>query len=184
MNERNYERCLKHGILDFLRRQKAEGKAKEIGFSFHDTPEVLERVLSEQPGMDRVLLQLNYLDWESAAVQSRKCYEVVVKYGVKVTVMEPVKGGTLAQLPPEAKALFDARHPELSPSQWAMRFVRSLPGVGMVLSGMNSLDQLAENMTHSLPLEEGDLEIYAQVREILESYHAIKCSTCVYSLRN
>ena len=184
MNERNYERCLKHGIWDFLRRQKAEGKAKKIGFSFHDSPEVLERVLREQPGLDCVLLQINYLDWENDAVQSRACYEIARKYGMEVSVMEPVKGGTLSELPPEAKALFDARHPELSPSQWALRFVRALPGVETVLSGMSSVEQMAENMMESLPLEEGDLEVYVEVRKILESYHAIQCSTCGYCLSN
>ncbi len=184
MNERNYERCLKHDIFGFMRRKKEEGKAKKIGFSFHDTPEVLERVLREQPGLDCVLLQINYLDWENDAVQAKTCYDLAVKYGLEVMVMEPVKGGTLSNLPPEAKALFDARHPELSPSQWAMRFVHSLPGVGMVLSGMNSLEQLAENMIDPLPLEEGDLEIYRQVCKILESQYAIRCSTCGYCLSN
>lgn len=184
MNERNYERCLKHDIFGFMRRQKAEGKARKIGFSFHDSPEVLERVLREQPGLDCVLLQLNYLDWESDAVQARACYDVAVRYGVKVTVMEPVKGGTLSVLPPEAKELFDARRPELSPSQWAMRFVRALPGVGMVLSGMNGLEQLAENMAELPELEEDEGEIYTKVRTILESSYVIKCSTCGYCLSN
>lgn len=182
LNEKYYARCVEHDIFGFLRQQKVQGRAGKIGFSFHGSPELLERILREQPGLDRVLLQINYLDWENEAVRARECYETAVRYGVPVMVMEPVKGGTLAELPPEAKALFDRRRPELSAAQWALRFVQALPGVEIVLSGMNGAEQLAENMAHLPPLEEDEVPLYSRVREILESCYAIRCSTCGYCL--
>ena len=94
-----YEEGVKLGAFDFVQKMKAEGKIKHVGFSFHDTADVLDKILTEHPEMEFVQLQINYYDWESENVQSRKCYEVAVKHGVPVIVMEPVKGGTLAKVP-------------------------------------------------------------------------------------
>lgn len=108
--------------FEFLSRKKAEGLARQIGFSFRDTADVLDEILTEHPEADFVQLQLNYLDWENGTIQSRKCYETAQKHGKPVTVMEPVKGGTLARLPRQAEELLRACHPDLSPAAWALRF--------------------------------------------------------------
>ena len=105
VDSESYERSKRMHHFDFVRQLKAEGRVKEIGFSFHDNANVLRRILTEQPGMDYVQLQINYLDWESDSVQSRKCLEVAEEFGKKVIVMEPVKGGMLANVPEEASEI-------------------------------------------------------------------------------
>ena len=92
-NVRNYD-CFK-----FISDKKKAGKVKNIGFSFHDSPELLEEVLKAHPEVDFVQLQINYIDWDNAHIQSRKCYEIAQKYKKPVIVMEPVKGGSLASMP-------------------------------------------------------------------------------------
>ena len=132
----------KYACFDWLLEKKAQGLVKHAGFSFHDTPELLDEILTKHPEMEFVQLQINYLDWESEWIQSRACYEVAEKHGKPVIVMEPVKGGTLANIPEEAKKLFEKRNAELSIPSWAIRFAASLPNVMVVLSGMSNLEQM------------------------------------------
>ena len=133
-----YEKYTRLDCFEWLKGKKAEGKVKKMGFSFHDSAEFLDKVLTEHPEMEFVQLQLNYLDWESEDVQSRKCYEVARKHGKPMIVMEPVKGGTLANLPEQAEAIFRQAHPDWTPASWALRIVMELPGVMTVLSGMSN----------------------------------------------
>ena len=133
--------------------------------------------------MEFVQLQLNYLDWEDERIQSRKCYETVVRHGKKVVVMEPVKGGRLSKLPEEAEKLLRAVHPDWSPASWALRFAASLPEVEMVLSGMSDMAQLEENtatMDAASPLTEEEKGLLAQVAEILSALPAVACTACRY----
>ena len=110
----NYKRAENMKAFEFIENMKAQGKTKEIGFSFHAAPELLERILTEHPYMDYVQLQVNYADWDSRSIQSRKCCEVAVNHGKKIVVMEPVKGGTLAQLPPQAEQILTDYQPDMS----------------------------------------------------------------------
>ncbi len=178
-----YPYAQKYRTFDFIRRMKEEGYAKHIGFSFHGTPDVLEQILQEQPDMEIVQLQINYLDWEDAAIRSRECYEIAIKYGKRVYVMEPVKGGTLVNLPKEAVQLLKAADSDASVASWAVRFAASLEGVDMVLSGMSTLEQVEDNtsyMKEFKPLTKEERSLLEKVAEIVRTNTAIACTNCRY----
>lgn len=177
------EEAEKLGAFEFVQRMKAEGKIKHIGFSFHDTAAVLDEILTNHPEMEFVQLQINYYDWESEKVQSRKCYETAVKHGMPVIVMEPVKGGTLASLAPQAAAVLDNLNANSSYASFAVRYAASLENVFMVLSGMSDFAQLTDNtsyMKEFKPLSEEEQEGIAKVVEELEKLPTIPCTKCRY----
>ncbi len=183
MNKNYLELADRIGAFDFALQKKAEGKIRHVGFSFHDTPEVLEEILTRHPEMEYVQLQLNYLDWDSNDVQSRACYETAVRHGKKVLVMEPVKGGLLANVPNEAEKLMKEKQPDLSVASWAVRFAASLPEVAMVLSGMSNLEQMEDNLSYMKefsPLSEEEQNIVKQVIDIIASKESIPCTACRY----
>ena len=161
---------------------KAEGKVRHVGISFHDRAEVLEQILTDYPEIEVVQIQFNYVDYDDTAVQSRKCYEVCVRHGKPVIVMEPVKGGSLANLPEDAKAVLDALHGG-SPASYAIRFAASFPGIKMVLSGMSNLEQMQDNLSFMKdfqPLNETELAAVRKVQEIFRSKNLIPCTACRY----
>ena len=161
---------------------KAEGKVRHVGISFHDRAEVLDQILTEYPQVEVVQIQFNYLDYDDIAVQSRKCYEVCRKHDKPVLVMEPVKGGSLVNLPDDAKKIFDDLHGG-SPASYAIRFAAGFPGMMMVLSGMSNLQQMQDNlafMQNFRPLDETELAAVQKVQEIFRSKHLIPCTSCRY----
>ena len=179
----HYEIYKKYDCFAWIAEKKRQGLIKHMGFSFHDTAEVLDKILTEHPEMEFVQLQINYLDWDSEGVQSRKCYEVATRHGKPVIVMEPVKGGTLAKLPAAAEALLRQADPGASIPSWAVRFAASLPNVKMVLSGMSSTEQLLDNtgyMQDFAPLTQQEQAVIAQVVGIINASIAIPCTGCSY----
>lgn len=169
--------------FSWLLEKKAEGKIRHAGFSFHDTAEMLDDILTRHPEMEFVQLQINYLDWESQWIQSRACYETAVKHGKKVIVMEPCKGGTLARVPAEAEAVFKEYDADASVPSWAIRFAASLPEVMVVLSGMSNLSQIQDNigyMKNFVPLKEEEKQLCFKAADIINAQTAIPCTGCSY----
>lgn len=179
----NISKFEKYDCFKWLLDKKEKGLVKHAGFSFHDTADVLDDILTKHPEMEFVQLQINYLDWESEWIESRKNYEVCVKHGKPVIVMEPVKGGSLARVPEEAEKLFRAAEPKRSVSSWAIRFAASLPGVMTVLSGMSTLEQVEDNtsfMESFVPLTEDEQKLCFKVADIINSQTAVPCTGCSY----
>ena len=180
LNGKNYETAEKYREFEFLAEKKRQGLAGRTGFSCHDSAALLDEILRSHPEVDVVQLQINYLDWESAGIESRKCYETCVRHGKAVIVMEPVKGGTLARIPEEAERLLRSVRPDLTPADWALRFVQSLPAVEVCLSGMNSMDQIAANTADLAPLTEAETAALMRAVPIINGRTAIPCTGCSY----
>lgn len=183
MSKERLDQAEAWGAFDFVAQKKAAGVLRHVGFSFHDSPEVLEEILTKHPEMEYVQLQLNYLDWEDPEVQSRRCYEVCRKHNKPVLVMEPVKGGLLTNLPQEAEALLKEKAPNASLASWAIRFAASLEGVCMVLSGMSTLEQVEDNtafMSDLRPLSGEERETLEEAARIVRAKELIACTNCRY----
>jgi Predicted oxidoreductases of the aldo/keto reductase family len=172
---------------DFLTEKKDAGLVKHIGFSYHDGPELLEKILTKHPEIEYVQIQLNYLDWDSIGIQSRRCYEVATSHNKPVIVMEPVKGGTLAKIPEEAEKLLNSLNPEMSVPSWAIRFAASKENVFMVLSGMSNMEQLIDNTSYMkdfVPLSDAEEKAVFNVADIINRKIAIPCTGCSYCTVN
>ena len=173
----------KYDTFGFVLKKKEEGLVKHAGFSFHDSAELLDKILTDHPEMEFVQLQINYLDWESEWIQSRACYEVAEKHGKPVIVMEPVKGGTLANVPPAAEEIFRKLNPSMSVPSFAIRFAASLPNVMMVLSGMSSLSQMEDNLSYMedfKPLTEEEKKACLKAADIIREDVSVPCTACYY----
>ena len=170
-------------LWNFALQKKQEGLIRHLGFPFHSTAEELEDILTKHPEAEFVQLQINYADWESPAIQSRRCYEVARAHGKPVVIMEPVKGGLLANPPEPVANILRAANAKASLPSWAIRFAASLDGVLTVLSGMSTLDQMDDNisfMDHFSPLTPKEEEVITKARETLASLPIIPCTSCDY----
>lgn len=182
LNANQYQKFTECNAFQVAQQLKNEGKIRHVGISFHDTPEVLEQILSEHPEIEVVQIQFNYADLEDPKVQSLAVYEVCRRHGKPVIVMEPVKGGNLVKLPDDARAVLDALHGG-SLASYAIRFAAGFPGMLMVLSGMSTLEQVQDNisfMKDFKPLDETELAAIAKVQEIFRSKNLIPCTGCRY----
>ena len=171
------------GIWDFVLEQKAQGRIKHIGFSMHAKADYLDELLTKHPEMEFVQLQINYADWDSATVEAGKCYEVARKHGKPVVIMEPVKGGALANLPEPVAKVFDAANANASYSSWAIRYAASLEGVLTVLSGMSTLDQVKDNVSYMRdfkPLTNEEKAVVVNAQAELAKIPTIPCTDCQY----
>jgi hypothetical protein len=178
-----YAQACQYGTFGFALDKKKDGKIKNLGMSFHDTPELLDEILTAHPELDFVQLQINYLDWDNPGIQSRRCYDVARKHDKPIIVMEPVKGGNLAFVPERAEQLMKAYNPEASIPSWAVRFAASQEGVMMVMSGMSTLDQVLDNtsyMTDFQPLSDEEYQIINRVIGMINENAAISCTNCRY----
>ena len=175
-----------YGIWDFLAEKKKEGLIHHLGFSFHDKADELDKILTAHPEMEFVQLQINYIDWDSPAIESRKCLEVARKHGKPVIIMEPVKGGNLASPPQQVVDLFEGVNPGASPSSWAVRFCASLENVLVVLSGMSNVEQMADNLNYMSdfhPLNAQEQATIVDARKIIEGIETVPCTSCEYCVK-
>ena len=183
INSDSYKTAQRLDSFGFAMEKKAQGKIRRLGFSFHDTPEVLDQVLTEHPEVEFVQLQLNYLDWDSITVQSRRCYETAVRHGKQVVVMEPVKGGKLASPSPEVQELFRTYDPAASPASWAIRFAASLEQVILVLSGMSTPEQVRDNTSYMAdfrPLTDKERDMVMEAADLIRGDGTVPCTACSY----
>ncbi|MEE1334932.1 aldo/keto reductase [Methanobrevibacter sp.] len=173
-------------LYSFIENKKKEGKIKHIGLSTHGNAEFLEEILFEHPELEFVLLQINYLDWEDENIEAKKCLEVAKKYDKQVMIMEPYKGGFLADVPEEAEKLMKQHNPDRSVVSWAMRFVANMDAC-VVLTGASNLEQLENNIEefrNADPLDDEELQILDEVSEIINSNITVDCTKCRYCVES
>lgn len=171
--------------FSFVKKLKEDGKIKKMGLSTHANAEYLDNILKKHPEIEFVQLQVNYLDWENDGVESRKCVEVAKKYNLPVIVMEPLKGGFLANIPLEAEKIMKEYNPDASAVSWALRYVASMDEVFMVLNGVSSLEQMEENikiMDSHEKLNQDEYEIISSVIDIINSKITVPCTKCNYCI--
>lgn len=179
----NYETYEKYDCFGWGMRKKEEGKIRHFGFSYHGSPELLEQVLDKHPETEFVQIQLNYLDRTNPVVRSGALYDVLVKRNIPIIVMEPVRGGMLANPAPEIAKRFKAARPDASYASWALRFVASLPGVMTILSGMSSVEQVEDNLNtfrNFEPLSEEEFRLIDEVTNEILKIDQIGCTACKY----
>jgi predicted aldo/keto reductase-like oxidoreductase len=179
----NREAADKHGAWELVNKKKQTGEIKHLGISFHGSAKELDDILKQYGEIEVVQLQINYADWENDTIQSRLCYEVCMKHQRPVIIMEPIKGGSLANPPEQVKALLEKENPGASYASWALRFAATLPGLVTVLSGMSNIEQMNENadmFAHFKPLSDRERAVLKEAVDILNSIDQIPCTGCGY----
>ena len=179
----NYDKYEQFDCFNWGIQKKAEGKIKHFGFSYHGTPELLVKILDKHPEMEFVQIQLNYADWDNKLVHSGKLYNILHERNIPMIIMEPVKGGMLANMTPDLEGMFKKARPDDSVASWALRFVASLPGVVTVLSGMSNMEQVQDNLktfTDFEPISDDEREIINKVVKKMLDTPLIQCTGCRY----
>lgn len=179
----NYKVYDDYHIWDFAREQKEKGLIRHWGFSYHAGPELLDEILTAHPDTEFVQLQLNYADWENPDVTARANYEVARKHGKSIIVMEPVKGGALANPPENVQKIFKDANPNASFASWAIRYAASLEGIITVLSGMSNIEQMNDNLSYMKdfrPLDEAEQTAVQKAQETINGIKSIPCTACHY----
>lgn len=182
MNQERFEQLKKLHIYDHLKKLKEAGKIRHLGFSFHDKPEVL-RAIADAWEWDFAQIQLNYLDWEMQDAKTQ--YQILEERGIPAVIMEPVRGGALASLSPEADQVFKKENPEASVASWALKYAMSLPGVLTVLSGMSNMDQIRDNVgtaSQFEPLTEDEYQVIEKAVAVFKENETIPCTGCRYCM--
>ncbi len=183
ISDNNIARYEEWNLFEYVKELKEMGKIKHYGFSFHGTAKLLDKILTEHDDVEFVQLQINYADWNNPSVDSKGVYEVAHKHNKPIVVMEPIKGGTLANPPQQVADLLKKANPNASLASWAVRFVASLPGVMVVLSGMSNIEQMQDNLSYMSdfkPLSEEESKVIQQAMDILQSIEQIPCTGCHY----
>lgn len=183
LNPANYAIAERFDEFGFLNQLKAEGRIGKTGFSYHGDAATLEKILQAHLDVDVVQLQVNYLDWDDPAMEAHLCYDIAARYGKEVVVMEPVKGGTLVDLPDAAVHRLQQAAPEASVASWAIRFAQSLDQVSVVLSGMNTMEQLQDNLRDMAPLSQRDYALLEAVGAIINKSITVPCTECRYCVK-
>lgn len=183
LSDDNYKKYEEWNLFEYVKQLQDEGKIKHYGFSFHGTPELLDELLTRHPDVDFVQLQINYADWNNPSVQSKGVYEVARKHDKPIVVMEPIKGGMLANPPKQVEELLKKVNPNASCASWAIRFVASLDGIMVVLSGMSDVAQMEDNLSYMKdfkPLDEEEKKVIGEAMNIISSIDQIPCTACHY----
>lgn len=187
INEMTHHAVYDFDSFEFVRQKKREGKIKNMGFSFHDSPKALIEALEAFPDCDFVQLQINYLDWNSSAIEAKKCYEIATEYEKPVIVMEPVKGGALAKLPEVAEKIYKEYDDKSENVSWALRFCNELDNVFMILNGVSSLEQMESSINifkDIKKLNDEEHELINRVCDIVNDLTPIKCTECRYCIEH
>ena len=179
----NYDTYERLGCFEWAMQKKADGRIKHFGFSYHGSPELLEKVLDKHPEVEFVQIQLNYADWSNPVVRSGELYEILHRRGIPIIIMEPVKGGTLANLKPEFEQIYKTARADASVASWAFRFAASLDGVMTILSGMSNDEQMNDNIStfkNLEPLNDSEKALIDEVTQRMLDTPLIGCTACKY----
>ena len=179
----NYKKYDEYKVWEFAKELKEKGLIRHYGFSFHAGPGLLDELLTKHPDVDFIQLQINYVDMENPNIESRANMEVAIKHGIPVTIMEPIKGGSLARLVPDAEKVLKRIRPDMSIASWALRFAASQDNSLVVLSGMSNIEQMKDNLSYMAdfkPLDDKEMEAIDEVVKILNSTETIACTKCHY----
>ncbi|MBQ5970087.1 MAG: aldo/keto reductase [Clostridia bacterium] len=183
LQRNNVQKYDDYHLWDFVKAQKAKGLIRKYGFSFHADPELLDELLTAHPDVDFIQLQINYADWNNPGVASGECYRIARSHNVPITVMEPVKGGALADPAPAVRKLFEEADPNASMASWAIRYAASLDGIITVLSGMSNLEQMEDNLSYMKdfrPLNDAEQAVIRKAQAELVKDQSIQCTACHY----
>lgn len=182
MNRGSWKKMVEIGCVKRLEQLKAEGKIRFLGFSFHDDYDAFEEIIGYRD-WDFCQIQLNYMDTEEQA--GIKGYKLAEEKGIPLTIMEPIKGGSLANFGEDIKKVFEAVRPGASPASFALRYVATLPNILTVLSGMSNMEQVEDNLktfTDFVPMEEKEYQAIEQVKAIMNSRIQNGCTGCRYCM--